>query len=90
MSTRCKPGDLAYLSSDCVDSGVIVEVLRAGPAGEDGPAWHCQSRTPINCVRERTKAVVLATDIVVADRYLRPITGLPLTDDIPQEREVVA
>lgn len=81
---NCKPGDLAYLSSDCIDEGVIVEVLSAAPPTEDGPAWHCKSRTPINCTLQVSKREVSATEICVADRYLRPISGVPVTDEVTE------
>lgn len=86
---NCKPGDLAYLSSDCVDEGVIVEVLAPVVGRPDElPAWHCRSRTPIACITERTKKELMATEIAIEDRYLRPISGVPVEDE--QHDEVPA
>ncbi|MDR6421312.1 hypothetical protein J2801_003600 [Paraburkholderia phenoliruptrix] len=83
---NCKPGDLAYLSSDCVDEGVIVEVLRAGLiVGVDSPTWHCKSRTPIYCTMQRSGKEVWTTEICVEDRYLRPISGIPINDEVTDD-----
>lgn len=83
---NCKPGDLAYLSSDCVNEGVIVEVLRAGLIiGVDSPTWHCKSRTPIHCMRQLSGKDVWTTEICVEDRYLRPISGVPVHDEVTDE-----
>lgn len=84
-----KPGILAYLSSDCVNEGVIVEVLKIGPVVEGSQSWHCKSKTPLMCDVYRNGrnmgGVHLRTDICVQERYLRPINGLPITDDIKDE-----
>lgn len=83
---NCKSGDLAYLSSDCVSEEIVVEVLRPGIiVGVDSPSWHCKSRTPIHCTSQLTGKEFWTTDICVEDRYLRPITGLPITEDITDE-----
>ncbi|KVC71431.1 hypothetical protein WI73_11470 [Burkholderia ubonensis] len=83
---NCKPGDLAYLSSDCVAEGLVVEVLTsAGMTAAGAPAWHCRSRTPIDCITERTQRVVSVTEFAVEDRYLRPISGVPVTDGVSDE-----
>lgn len=78
---NCKPGDLAYLSSDCVAEGVVVEVLTSAHTADGAPAWHCRSRTPIDCITERTQRAVSVTEFVVEDRYLRPIAGAPVHDE---------
>ncbi|WP_186224590.1 hypothetical protein [Burkholderia gladioli] len=83
---NCKQGDLAYLSSDCVDEGLIVEVKRyAGLSGSGMPSWHCRSRTAIECIGERSRRIVHVTEFLVEDRYLRPINGVPVADDIKTE-----
>lgn len=81
---NCKPGDLAYLSSECVDEGTIVEVLKsAGMSLQGLPAWFCRSRTPLDCTTERSKRNVFVTEFAVEDRYLRPISGVPVNDEEP-------
>lgn len=88
---NCKPGDLAYLSSDCVDEGVVVEVLAPVVGRPDAlPAWHCRSRTPIACVSERTKKELMATQVAIEDRYLRPISGVPVHDEQQDEQPINA
>jgi hypothetical protein len=85
---NCKPGDLAYLSNDCVDAGAVVEVLTAGPLGIYGPTWHCKTRTPIQCEREISKRQVLTADFYVSDCFLRPITGPSLENEARDELKV--
>lgn len=86
---NCKPGDLAYLSSDCVDEGVVVEVLKpVARAADQLPAWHCRSRTPLRCTRERSGKDCMTTEFAIEDRYLRPISGVPVHDE--QRDEVAA
>lgn len=81
---------LAYLSSELVDEGVVVEVLSAGPAVMEGPSWNCKSQIPVLCITDRSKREVTRTEMCVADRYLRPITGRPLDEETPVEHEVSA
>lgn len=83
---NCKPGELAYLSSDCVDEGVIVEVLRrASDVESELPAWHCRSRTPVRCTMSVSKVDRMMTDLLVQDRYLRPISAVPVHDETRDE-----
>ncbi|WP_454751668.1 hypothetical protein [Cupriavidus necator] len=84
--TRCKVGDLAYLSSDCVDEGVIVEVLRPIKVdGSDLPAWTVRARTPVQCEMSVSKVLKRANDFQIEDRYLRPISGVPVHDEQQDE-----
>lgn len=84
---NCKPGDMAYLSSDCVAEGVIVEVLSA--AAYDGPpAWNVRSRTPVSCETTLSKKILERTEFMCEDKYLRPISGVPVHDE--QHNEVMA
>jgi hypothetical protein len=79
---NCKPGDLAYLSSECVDEGVIVEVLSAVVrAPGELPAWNCRSKTPIRCTWEIKRTDCMATEVAIEDRYLRPISGVPVHEE---------
>ncbi|WP_186223582.1 hypothetical protein [Burkholderia gladioli] len=83
---NCKPGDLAFLSSDLEAEGLIVEVLSyAGLTGLSMPSWHCRSRTAIECITERTQQHVRVNEFVVEDRYLRPISGVPVVDTVTDE-----
>lgn len=86
---NCKPGDLAYLSSECLDEGKIVEVLSAAPCSESLlPAWHCRARDALNVIYSVSKREGFDTETVIEDRHLRPITGVPLVDEMPLETNV--
>jgi hypothetical protein len=87
MNTRCKAGDLAYLSSECVDEGVIVEVLSAGPMTYMGPSWFVRSRTPIQVQYRESGCVAEKTELYIEDVLLRPITGLLLTEETRDEQK---
>ncbi|MGQ7907252.1 hypothetical protein [Burkholderia sp. BC1] len=81
-----KPGDLAFLCSDCVNEGVIVEVLSsAGMDVDEGQLWHCRSRIPICCTRKRSGAELTTTEFACPDAWLRRINGVPVTDDVSDE-----
>ncbi len=83
---NCKPGDLAYLSSDCVAEGTVVEVISvATNTGSDLPAWNCRSRTPVNCWLTVSKVNRPMTEFIVEDMYLRPISGVPVHDETRDE-----
>ena len=86
---NCKKGDLAYLSSDCTDEGVVVEVLDAVicPPG-DLPTWRVRARTPVTCETVVSKVIKHMTEFCCEDRYLRPISGVPVHDE--QHDEVTA
>lgn len=82
---NCKPGDLAYLSSDCVDEGKIVEVLHAIAPINGLPAWRCKARDPLRVTYERSGKDGVSADLCVMDQYLRPINGVPITEDAKDE-----
>jgi hypothetical protein len=74
---------LAYLSSDCVDEGVVVEVLTpASPTRSGLPAWNVKARDPIECEFDISKRVVMLTEFCAEDAYLRPITPPGLVEEI--------
>ena len=80
---NCKPGDLAYLSHECVQQGVVVEVLQL--CATEVSAWHCKSRTPLSCTWQLTGKEEMLTEFVVDDRYLRPISGVPVHEETFEE-----
>jgi hypothetical protein len=92
---NCKPGDLAIVvASRCVENiGRIVEVLRPAIRGvefdsraPDVPTWLVKADRPLGV---RGFISGLPRDPMLkrayADHCLRPITGLPITDDIKDE-----
>lgn len=91
---NCKPGDLAIVSrvdgeEDRDAIGLIVEVMRAAPVGDwtdaNQPEWQCRSRAPFRARDLRTGAIVLSNEFDVKDSWLRPISGVPVTDDVEDE-----
>ncbi|MEI1392190.1 hypothetical protein [Klebsiella pneumoniae] len=94
---NCKPGDLAIVvrvdhEGDLEDIGLIVEVLAPTPIqfwdSPDSPEWECRTRSSRRTRIPSTGAIVLAPEFDVKDSWLRPISGVPVTDDV--EDEVVA
>ncbi|MEB2554073.1 hypothetical protein [Burkholderia cenocepacia] len=81
---NCKPGDLAIIIFDEEEEnlGLIVEVI--GPArfltSDD---WMIVSTgRPMKCIDFETGSRFHAQDGDISDAYLRPVSGLPITDDV--------
>jgi hypothetical protein len=83
---NCKPGDLAIivkapLSRDGGPLGLIVEVLGDGETDSMfGFCWLCKFRTPMETVGGH-----ILTTLHVADDWLKPISGLPIDEEITDE-----
>ncbi|CAM8831148.1 hypothetical protein [Burkholderia pseudomallei] len=82
---NCKPGDLAIVTCGWdEDLGVIVEVIRLCPPCEwenvAEPEWECKTRRPVR-VKLGDK-LALSCEFDVKDSWLRPISGVPVTDDV--------
>ncbi|SAK65616.1 hypothetical protein AWB80_03088 [Caballeronia pedi] len=81
---NCKPGDLAMIVKAPTAPGhigKIVEVLgdlEADPTY--GPCWVCRTREPVSTIRSG-----FITDPHIPDDWLRPVSGLPLDNDLPAE-----
>ena len=86
---NCKPGDLAIVvadgqggASDAI--GMIVEV-RAPRVSVGGPGWLVKMQE-IKTVEVWTTGEKTTTDLlIVADAWLRPITGLHVDEDVTDE-----
>lgn len=82
---NCKPGDLAIMVSSEIQEniGLIFEVisLHIEASNEYGkPVWNITSpRKTMSGDGE------LSQDGIAFDSQLRPITGLPITDDVTDE-----
>lgn len=85
---NCKPGDLAYLCHEALDAGLIVEVIASCVAPDGSPAWDVKSRTPARCELWSGRNHHLTTEFSVEDKYLRPISGVPVHDE--EHNEVTA
>lgn len=85
---NCKPGDLAILVRDPVAANIgrIVEVVGPPTCLLDAPAWHVVSTgMPMIVLNVDTRLPYHDNEGDVYDADLVPVSGLPLTDDIPDE-----
>ncbi|MBU9649374.1 hypothetical protein LGN12_18925 [Burkholderia multivorans] len=87
---NCKPGDLAIIvRAMCPENvGRIVEVLPQSEMGCFGLEWNTRGRGPVIVLSRLTGLIVgsyVADDGWVPDAWLRPVTGLPITDDVEDE-----
>ncbi|MBA1366232.1 hypothetical protein [Burkholderia gladioli] len=88
---NCKPGDLAILIHASLEEniGKIVKVLSSSQGNGNGmPWWHisCES---MEFGSDLTGQVRLPVSRLVQlqcpDAWLRPISGVPVTDDVTDE-----
>ncbi|MBR8147051.1 hypothetical protein [Burkholderia vietnamiensis] len=87
---NCKPGDLAIIvKAMCPENvGRIVVVLPQSEMGVFGLEWNTQGRGPVMKQSRLTGLIVgseIANDGWVPDAWLRPVSGLPITDDVEDE-----
>lgn len=86
---NCKPKDLAIvIRADAVPEliGQVVEVIRASVIGcPYGPVWVVRFQTPKFFPCMFTGACIITTDADCPDAWLKPISGLPIDDDVPDE-----
>ncbi len=78
---NCKPGDLAYVTGSGLpeQNGMVVKVEEVG---RNGPSWWVVSFRGVVQTRNGGLAVGRAQ---VPDANLRPISGVPVTDDVDIE-----
>jgi hypothetical protein len=82
---NCKPGDLAYVVRG-MQRGVVVLVEHADIPYEDGsPAWKASSKTPVATQNRISRVKSMSTRFRVRDSWLRPISGVPVTEDVEDE-----
>jgi len=86
---NCKPGDLAYLavSESAANMGAVLEVLRLNPtaSGVFGcPTWDVRACRPLE------NAVVMDIEGNCEDYRLRPISGVPVEDEVTDDLEITA
>lgn len=93
---NCKPGDLAIcirvLDSRLSENiGRIVTVIGPSDYSEDGYRnyWNVEARAPgVKCWNG--KDFITVTHCVIRDSNLRPISGVPLNDEVTDDLEVKA
>ncbi|MBP0714838.1 hypothetical protein ABXK61_16150 [Burkholderia sola] len=76
---NCKPGDLAFVIASTIPQNIgrIVEVIAW--SGEM-QMWECRSRDPM-----LLKSGEFLTEHFCEDSRLRPISGVPINDDVTDE-----
>lgn len=92
MKTRCKPGDLAIIidAFERENIGRIVEIIRQARDGEFWNAvgaqvtWIIRSARPILCSNKGGKTS-LVMERPFADEFLRPISGVPVEDEVLED-----
>lgn len=84
---NCKPGDLAYMTaSDFPENvGRVVEVTNDGYACDGGWVWNVVSVVPLKGWIPGTERVSVSCTLEAFDDELRPISGVPVTDDVSDE-----
>ena len=81
IKMNCKPQDLAYVVGSCIEeqNGMVVRVERMGVNGFGW--WEVTFSGSVV-----TRAGKIANGIAqIHDDYLRPINGVPVTDDVHDE-----
>ncbi|CAM2167946.1 conserved hypothetical protein [Burkholderia latens] len=84
---NCKPGDMAIIVNDGGSGalGYVVEVIQAAPPREEGPLWEIQFRADQPIYFRDTGERIKGTRIWILDAWLRPVSGLHVTDDVEDE-----
>lgn len=83
-------GDLAYVTyMECPDNfGRVLEVIYRGPDGEYGPQWCCRCSSYVvawDSDTEQNVRVSPGVEFYAPDAHLRPIGGVPLTEEMHDE-----
>lgn len=83
---NCKPGDLAIIIAGELSErnvGAIVEVLRIDDREtflSETPTWRVRACNPLHRMDGQ-----ITTDGCVADSLLRPVSGLPVDEDVTED-----
>jgi hypothetical protein len=86
---NCKPGDLAYIVKSILPENIgrIVEVVRLLYLDSpDGPVWIVRGSTPL--ARSAFRGAIRlegSAERPFIDAWLRPISGVPVCDDVKDE-----
>lgn len=82
---NCKPGDLA-VTVGLVDgnNGLIVQVIEGSDCGK---GWVCHAMRKVMADKDKEKPVMVpaGSTLLIADSNLRPISGVPVHDEQPEE-----
>lgn len=82
---NCKPGDLAIIIRAHLSEnvGAIVEVIAPCEYFGEG-YWHCRSCTPRRGVIG-DRVVSAAKEHSILDAWMRPISGVPVDDEVKDD-----
>lgn len=87
---NCKPGDLAIIIHDPQtkgrDLGKLVEVIQSMGRDEDYDyCWECQPLSPLAGWDDDGRYVENLDLINIPDTWLKPVSGLPLDEEVPDK-----
>lgn len=87
---NCKPNDIAYIAYTTAPEnlGRVVEVVE--PYGEFmdfGFCWCVRSRSPMAGLNPHTGERLMVSGGFLPDSWLRPISGVPLDDEVTDEAQ---
>lgn len=87
MTTRCKPGDMAYIvGSDFPENiGRVVEVTSEGFPCPEGYAWVVRSSVPLKGWIDGPQSTGCGFEVWSLDDELRPISGVPIQDELTED-----
>jgi hypothetical protein len=83
-----KPGILAYIVESPFPENVgrVVEVLSAyGEYRDEGFCWNVCSKFPLTAILDIGVGIVCTREAFTPDRCLRPISGVPVHDELTDE-----
>lgn len=82
---NCKPGIMAIvIKAELQENiGIIVDVVSECPVGGPG-YWWCSTREPRRTV-SGLGYILSVRDASMPDSWLRPVSGLPLNEEIGDE-----
>ena len=83
---NCKPGDLAIVIRATTSArGKIVEVIERADDVDGLPAWLVRFQGAAVVRNKESGAMTLGCDADCPDAWLRPISGVPVLDEVSDE-----
>ena len=86
---NCKPGDLAIVTHtpDGSSIGAVVRVIEAwGSYANYGHLWTVQHARPVQCFKgDGSGPSGIKTILQHPDAWLKPVSGLPIDDEVTED-----
>lgn len=82
---NCKPGDLAVITRGNARDRIVEVKAPYGDYLHLGFCWYVEAPTPIPAMDAMTGLTCHITNGWCPDMWLRPISGVPVTDDVEDE-----